>query len=85
MIEMEENDWPDADPEWAALEDLVFSVISPADVHALMADWGGINYALFIQALGLLLRHQEQKKAESRRLTLEEMALVQNIGSYALH
>ena len=62
--EMDERDWPDDDPAWVEMEDLVFSVLSPAEVRALMADWGGINYALFIQAIGLLLRHQGQGQAE---------------------
>jgi hypothetical protein len=83
MHELDIDDWNN-DPEWVELEDLVFSVLSPADVHAMMADWGGTNYTLFIQALGILLRHQEQQKASARRLTLEEMALVRNVGSYTL-
>lgn len=83
MHELDIDDWNN-DPEWVELEDLVFSVLSPADVHAMMADWGGTNYSLFIQALGILLRHQEQKRAEDRKLTLEEMALARNCGTYTL-
>lgn len=83
MHELDIDDWNN-DPEWVELEDLVFSTISPAEVHTLMADWGGTNYSLFIQALGILLRHQEQKRADDRKLTLEEMVLARNCGTYTL-
>lgn len=70
--------------DFNAMEDDVFSAISPSDVHAIMADWGGTSYPLLIQALALLLRLQEAQKAAAKQLTLEEMATVRNVGTYTL-
>lgn len=72
------------DDTWEELEDLVFSTISPDDVHTIMANWGGIDYPLLIQALGLFIRLQESRKAEEKKLTLDEMAMVRNVGTYTL-
>jgi hypothetical protein len=70
--------------DWNELEDLVFAAITPLDVHELMADWGGISYPSFVEAIGLFLRLQEKRKAETKKLTLDEMTLVQNCGTYTL-
>lgn len=72
------------DDDFNAMEDLVFSAITPSEVHSIMADWGGTSYPLLIQALALLLRLQEGQKAAAKKLTLEEMATVRNVGTYTL-
>lgn len=70
--------------ELEALEDVVFSVIPPGDVHFILSEWSGTSYPLLIEALGLYLRLKEVQKAAEKRLTLEEMALVRNVGTYTL-
>ena len=72
------------DDDWTVLEDLVFSTISPDDVHTIMANWGGTSYPQLIEALGLFIRLQETRRAKERRLTLDEMAQVRAVGTYTL-
>ena len=73
------------DDDWNTLEDLVFSTISPDEVHTLMTNWGGTSYRELIEALGLYMRLQETRKAAARKLSLEEMATIRNCGTYTLH
>lgn len=66
------------------MEDIVFAAVAPGDVHFIMSEWDGTDYRLLIQALGLYLSLKEVQKAAAHQLSLEEMTLVRNVGTYTL-
>ena len=70
--------------DFEKMEDLVFSSISPGDVHFILSEWSGASYPKLIEALALYLSLKEVRQAAIRKLTLEEMTLVRNVGTYTL-
>ena len=56
----------------------------PGDVHFILSEWSGASYPKLIEALALYLSLKEVRQAAIRKLTLEEMTMVRNVGTYTL-
>ena len=53
-------------------------------MHFILSEWSGASYTKLIEALALYLSLKAVQQAAIRKLPLEEMTMVRNVGTYTL-